>query len=227
MSSGVLYARIPNSRKILFLRKHLAGGTLIDVGANVGSVSLLPADMIENAILFEPNPVAAGRARENLARNKLAFKVYELALSDSNGEIQFECHGGVDVGAHVAVNAPNSQTAIRVVRCIALDEFLRQHGNPDIPVSLVKIDVEGHENSVLRGMRQFLADRRPPLVMFEYLQRTNLEETLSFFAGVGYQVFEAGANGPVAVTNRVRPLQDLFACPLESMPAMGVASAKP
>ena len=69
---------------------------------------------------------------------------------------------------------------------------------PTFPVSLVKIDVEGHENSVLRGMRKFLAEKRPPLVMFEYLQRTNLAETLEFFAGIGYRVFELGKNGPVA-----------------------------
>lgn len=223
VSSGVLYTRIPNSRKILFLRKHLSGGTLIDVGANVGSVSLLLADTIEDAILFEPNPVAAARARENLARNKLAFRVYELALSDTTGEIRFECHGAVDSGGHVVVNAPSSHTANRVVQCIKFDEFLLQHGDPDFPVSLVKIDVEGHENSVLRGMQQFLFQKRP-LVMFEYLERTNLKETLQFFAGVGYQVFEVRTNGPVAVTGWVEPLQDLFACPLERMPAMGVAS---
>jgi FkbM family methyltransferase len=227
VSSGVLYTRIPNSRNILFLRKHLSGGTLIDVGANVGSVSLLLADTIENAILFEPNPVAAARARENLARNQLGFKVYEFALSDTNGEIRFECHGAVDSGGHVVVSASSSQSATRVVQCITFDEFLRQHGDPHFPVSLVKIDVEGHENSVLRGMRQFLTEKRPPLMMFEYLQRTNLEETLSFFAGVGYQVFELGTNGPVAATSRVEPLQDLFAYPLERMPAIGVASIMP
>ncbi len=225
VSSGVLYTRIPNSRNILFLRKHVSGGTLIDVGANVGSVSLLLADTIESAILFEPNPVAAARARENLALNRLGFKVCEIALSDTNGEIRFECHGAVDSTGHVVVSATSSRTATRVVQCITFDEFLRQRGDPDFPVSLVKIDVEGHENAVLRGMRQFLAEKRPPLVMFEYLQRTNIEETLRFFEGVGYQVFELGANGPVAVTGRVEPLQDLFACPSESVPAMGVANA--
>jgi len=224
ISSGVLYTRIPNSRNILFARKHLSGGTLVDVGANVGSVSLLLADKIENAILFEPNAVAAARARENLARNQLGFKVYEFALSDTNGEIRFECHGAVDVEAHVVVNASSSQTAMSVVQRITFDEFLRQHGDPEFPVSLVKIDVEGHENSVLCGMRNFLAEKRPPLVMFEYLQRTNLEETLRFFARVGYQVFELGTSGPVAATNRVAPLQDLFACPLERMPEIGVVA---
>jgi FkbM family methyltransferase len=224
VSSGVLYTRIPNSKNILFLRKHLSGGTLVDVGANVGSVTLLLADRIENAILFEPNPIAAARARENLARNQLDFKVYEFALSDTNGEIPFESDAGVDVGGHVAVRASRDPNTTRVVPCITFDEFVRQHGDPILPVSLLKIDVEGHENSVLRGMREFLAERRPPLVMFEYLQRTNLKETLTFFAGVRYQVFELGGNGPVAVTGRVEPLQDLFACPLERVHAMSVAS---
>jgi FkbM family methyltransferase len=204
----------------------VSGGTLIDVGANVGSVALLLADTIEDAILFEPNPVAAARARENLARNHLGFKVYEYALSDSNGEVRFECHGAVDSTGHVIAGDAGGPTASRIVQCIAFDEFLRRHGGPGVPVSLVKIDVEGHENWVLRGMRKFLAEKRPPLAMFEYLQRTNLEETRSIFAEVGYCVFELGANGPVAVTGRVEPLQDLFACPLERMPAMGVASTR-
>ena len=100
-------------------------------------------------------------------------------------------------------------------------------GDPHFPVSLVKIDVEGHENSVLRGMQKFLAEKRPPLMMFEYLQRTNLEETLRFFGTVGYQVFELGTIVPVAATNRVAPRQDLFACPLERMTAIGVGNPTP
>jgi FkbM family methyltransferase len=222
VSSGVLYTHIPNGSCILFLRKFLSGGTLIDVGANVGSVSLLLADKIEDAILFEPNRLAAARARQNLARNGLEFKVYEFALSDTNGEIRFESDGAVDVGGHI-VGTAGGRSATQVVQGITFDEFLRQQGDPAFPVSLVKIDVEGHENSVLRGMRRFLAEKRPPLVMFEYLQRTNIQETLEFFAGVGYHVFELGMNGPVTASSRVEPLQDLFACPLERMSAIGVS----
>jgi hypothetical protein len=129
-------------------------------------------------------------------------------------------------GAHVVVNSASSQTVTSIVECVTFDEFLRQRGEPEFPISLVKIDVEGHENSVLRGMRHFLSVKRPPLLMFEYLQRTNLMETLSIFAGVGYQVFELGPRGPVAVTNQVEPLQDLFACPLERTSEVGVVVAR-
>ena len=227
VSAAVLYFRIPNSRNILFLREHLSGGTLIDVGANVGSLSLLLSDRVQHAILFEPNPLAAARARENLARNQLAFEVCELALSDATGEVPFECHGGVDTVSRVLVNARPGQAGITVVPRITFDEFLVRHGSFPFPVSLVKIDVEGHENSVLRGMRQFLLERRPPLLMFEYLQRTNLDETIKFFGEVGYQVFELTKKGPLAVNGPVEPLQDLFACPHERMPAMGVATVAP
>ncbi len=223
VSSGVLYTRIPNSGKILFLRKYLSGGTLVDVGANVGSVTLLLADRIQDAVLFEPNAVAAARARDNLASNRLDFKVYEFALSDTTGEICFTCDGPVDVGAHVILKGAVRETVTRAVQCMTFDDFLRGHAPLPFPVSLIKIDVEGHENSVFRGMRGFLAEKRPPLVMFEYLERTNLAETLSFFQEVGYQVFELGLNGPKAVAGGVAPLQDLFACPLERVPMMGLA----
>ena len=222
VSSGVLYTRIPNSGKILFLRKHLSGGTLVDVGANVGSVTLLLADRIQDAILFEPNSVAAARARDNLASNQLNFEVYEIALSDNNGEIRLACDGPVDVGAHVVLKGAARDTVTRSIQCMTFDKFLCQHRPLTFPVSLIKIDVEGHENSVLRGMRGFLGERRPPLVMFEYLERTNLTETISFFRELEYQVFELGSRGPAAVTGRVEPLQDLFACPLERVPLMGL-----
>jgi hypothetical protein len=94
-SSAVMYTRVPASRDIFFLRAHIGEGTLIDVGANVGLVTLLLADRVKHALLFEPNPVAAQRARENLALNGLKFEVHELALSDTTGTVEFEDEGGV------------------------------------------------------------------------------------------------------------------------------------
>ena len=90
VSSAALYTRIPNYRHIEYFRSQISGGTLIDVGANVGLVSMLLADKIQHALLFEPNPVAAKRARESIALNRLAYQVHELALSDQDGTVEFE-----------------------------------------------------------------------------------------------------------------------------------------
>jgi FkbM family methyltransferase len=225
-SSAVLYTRIPNFKCLSFLRKHIAKGILLDIGANVGLISLLLADKIQHAILFEPNPIAAARARENLALNQLSFEVQELALSDQAGVVEIENAGGVDSCNRTVVGFTTSLPTISVPRN-TLDSFLAGRDPSQAPVSAVKIDVEGHENSVLRGMVGFLERQRPRLVMFEYLQRTNLTETLQLFSRVGYRVMELKAGAPAWVTTQASPLQDLFACPEELATEFDPVSADP
>ena len=212
-SPSALYYSIPNGTHISFLRRHLDGGTFVDVGANVGLVSLLVADKVQHAILFEPNPVAVRRAKENLAINHLTFEVVAQALSDTVGTVELENGGNVSSCNRTVEGFPVLLPTIAVQRT-AFDQFLREH-TAFPAISAVKIDVEGHENSVLRGMRAFLIHQRPRLIMFEYLQRTNIIETLVFFKDVGYTVFELSIDGPRIATAQVGPLQDLFACPNE------------
>jgi FkbM family methyltransferase len=213
-SSAVFYTRIPNFRCLSFLGKHIENGVLLDVGANVGLVSLLLADKLQHAILFEPNPIAAARARENIAINHLGFEVHELALSDREGIVEIENAGGVDSCNRTVVGFTTSVPTIPVRRN-TLDNFLFGRGALPGPITVVKIDVEGHENSVLRGMLGFLRTDRPRLLMFEYLRRTNLAETLGILTRVGYRVMELSAGAPAWATPQVPPLQDLFACPEE------------
>ncbi len=212
-SSAVMYAQIPDSRDTLFLRAHIMEGTLIDIGANVGLVSLLLADKVQHGMLFEPNPIAAARARENLALNGLNFEVHELALSDMTGTVEFEDEGGVSTCNRTVVGF-STAAPTRKVPCTQLDRFLADHP-PPYPVSAIKIDVEGHENHVLRGMMECLRQHRPRLVMFEYLQRTNLRETIRLFETAGYTVLHLTPRGAGIATPEVPPLQDLFACPNE------------
>jgi hypothetical protein len=95
-----------------------------------------------------------------------------------------------------------------------LDRFLADHILP-CPISVIKIDVEGHENSVLRGMLDCLRRHRPRVVMFEYLQRTNLRESIALFETAGYTVLQLTRGGAEIATADAPPLQDLFACPHE------------
>jgi len=210
--SGLYYA-LPNGRHISFLRAHLDGGTFLDVGANVGLVTLLLADRVRHAILFEPHPIAVERAKENLRMNGLHFEVVARALSDAVGSVEFEDEGPSSCNRTVHGLATSTPT-ITVSRT-TLDDFLREHCTKIPPICAVKIDVEGHENAVLRGMKGFLRDQRPCLVMFEYLQRTDIRQVFATFDDVGYVVFELTPAGPRLATEKVDPLQDLFACPAE------------
>jgi FkbM family methyltransferase len=213
-SSAVIYNRIPNYRCISFLRDHAAGGTFVDVGANVGMVSLLLADKFQNAWLFEPNPTAADRARENLRLNDLPFAVHEIALSDQNGYVEVENSGGVSSCNRTIDGFTSSVPTVTTPR-VTFDKFFHDTANSSPAITALKIDVEGHENAVLRGMRGFLGAQRPRLVMFEYLQRTNIVETFEIFSGVDYKIVELTSTGPHIADVKVAPLQDLFACPKE------------
>ena len=220
VSAAFFYYRVPDARDITFLRAHLRGGILIDVGANVGSVSLLVADKIDRSILFEPNPIAAKRARENLAINQLPFEVHELAISDIRGTVELEDAGGVNSCNRTVVGF-ETKIRTRSVSRITLDEFLAEQAISH-EISAVKIDVEGHENAVIRGMQRLLQSKRPPLIMFEYLQRTNLAEAICGFEAAGYKVFELTPQGPSEVQGSAQPLQNLFACPKEIFPMLRI-----
>lgn len=218
LSAAFLYYRVPDAQDIKFLRAHLNGGILVDVGANVGSISLLVADHINRAILFEPNPVAAARARENMAINHLSFEVHELAVSDVRGTVELEDVGGASTCNRTVVGV-QTKIPTRTVRRVTLDEFLDEQAITS-EISLIKIDVEGHENAVIRGMKRLLSEKRPRLVMFEYLQRTNLSEALAAFHVADYKAFELTLEGPSEIQGGVRPLQNLFACPSEIFPTL-------
>lgn len=223
-SSSAVYSRIPNGRYVRFLRNHAERGTFVDVGANVGLLSILLADAVQHALLFEPNPVAAARARENIKINRLSFDVYEVALSDETGTVAFEDNGGVDTCNRTVSGFSTRSRTITVPRT-TFDRFLEQRGPLGSPVTLVKIDVEGHENWVLRGMRQLLLEQRP-IVMFEYLQRMNLRETFEVFAGVDYRIMVLSREEEMAFAPLTpAPLQDLLAVPVERAHGLMLASA--
>jgi FkbM family methyltransferase len=222
VSSSVFYSRIPNGRHISFLRQQINPGTLIDIGANAGLVSMLLADKVQHALLFEPNPTAAMRARENIQLNRLSYEVHEIALSDQNGTATFEDAGGANPCNRIVAGFSTTTPTISVP-CRTLDDFLEHHGPLSAAITAVKIDVEGHENSVLRGMKGMLCKHRP-VVMFEYLQRTNLKQTFEIFSECGYRVlFLTTAGKPRFAELDVEPLQDLFAFP--EAPALELARA--
>jgi len=211
-SSCAIYFRIPEFREIAFVRQQMNGGVFIDIGANVGMFTLLVADRIGHAILFEPNPIAAARARENLAINGLCHEVQELALSDKNGEVLLEDRGGTDSTNRTLEDSQTSNYPTHRVPCRTFDSFLEEREETIERIDAIKIDVEGHENSVLKGMKRTLTELRPKLVIFEYLQRTNLNETRSLFDSFGYQIYCLDENcSPIPASDHPKPLQNLVA----------------
>jgi FkbM family methyltransferase len=163
VTSLVLYCGLYDSEEMRFLLAWLRpGDTFLDVGANVAPYSLL-ATLVDgvSAVAFEPGTLARRRAMDNIRLNgaEEAVRLVPCAVSDSDGEGRLT----VDRWAtNTLVDADYGGDAETVVM-VSLDSFIRAEDGG--PISLVKIDVEGHEADVLRGARQLLAKHRPALIV--------------------------------------------------------------
>jgi FkbM family methyltransferase len=138
---------------------HGGGGVMLDVGANIGNHSVFLAEHFDAVHAVEPSP----RTFKVLSMNaSLASNIqcHQIAASDSNGQVTFR-QETVNVGYSRIVDAPLSDAIIEV-KCWKLDDYF--HEAEDI--SLVKIDVEGHEARAIKGMEKIL-QKCSPIVVFE------------------------------------------------------------
>ncbi|HEV2435947.1 MAG TPA: FkbM family methyltransferase [Verrucomicrobiae bacterium] len=140
--------------------------TVMDVGANVGLLTRQFCRQVGpngRVFAFEPDPLTF----QFLEFNTRSFKNKELtqcAVSANHEPALLHLNFGSGMGNSL-LNKSHARESVPV-NCISLDEFLKQRGNP--VVDIIKIDVEGAELSVLRGMRQTMA-RLPGLkIIIEY-----------------------------------------------------------
>ena len=133
------------------------GSVVLDVGANVGSYTLLFAFWTAPAgrgFAFEPSPDAREGLRQHLALNGVddRVEIVPVAASAEVGTARFHLDGASGSNA-LAVGHDRAAASIDV-ETTTIDAFCERRGiRPDV----VKIDVEGAELDVLRGARRVLA----------------------------------------------------------------------
>ena len=157
--------RLLGSRKARF-----ASSIALDVGANFGNHSLYFSRHFRKVISFEPNPVVANILASNIRLNRISnIDIVQLGLSDADFEAALTEGEDNNMGSF---GVGSGQSAKReagpdgfVVPLRRGDEVVREHASPS-EIALVKIDVEGHEPWVLRGLRQTLTAGNPA-VLFE------------------------------------------------------------
>jgi FkbM family methyltransferase len=143
------------------LGRFLHGGAIfVDVGASIGFHSILAARLVgpEGTVLaFEPSAAGAASIRANAAANGCGnVRVASIALSDSIGGAWLV--GAGEATAHLVRPGQGGDP----VAMTTLDTYLG--ARPFVP-TLVKIDVEGHEDAVLRGMHLTLRSARPAVIV--------------------------------------------------------------
>lgn len=148
------------------------GDLVVDVGANVGymtSLAAARAGAAGSVIAFEPHPVVFALLSANIARwnggDLAVVKAHQLALSDHAGTGQLNAGATFDANMGLSsldTAAASAQDVLMPVEVKRLDDVIGEQR-----VGLLKVDVEGHEPSVLRGGLELLQSGRIRDVIFE------------------------------------------------------------
>ncbi len=153
-ATGNYYCGLHEAEDMAFVLHFMRpGDTFYDIGANVGSYSLLAAAAgVRRVVGFEPSTVTSAKYQRNIDLNGLndSISFHRVALGGDDGELAFTM--GADTTNHVVADGEVAQ-ATEVVPVRRFDEYFAG-GQP----SFIKIDVEGFEAQVLAGAGNGLRD---------------------------------------------------------------------
>lgn len=159
-----------------------AGDVVFDVGANVGFYTLLSSVLVGSrgrVVAFEPVPRNLKFLKKHLRLNRVSnVLVMPTAVSDAVGEVHFDNSSGPSVG-HI------SELGALRVTTVMLDSLVDEGRIPS--PHLVKIDVEGAEAAVLRGMKTILLTSKPTLFLATHGDQAR-SECLALLKAARYNV---------------------------------------
>jgi FkbM family methyltransferase len=140
------------------------GDTVLDIGANVGVLTLQVASLVGpggHVFAFEPLTQLSTLLRNSIAENKFEnVTIFECALSDKAGVGRMEV-AATSLGCASLSESGNGE----VCELKRLDDI--EFGNRMKNPRLLKIDVEGHESRVFAGGERFFRQFPPDFVLFE------------------------------------------------------------
>lgn len=169
------------------------GDLVFDVGANIGNKTDTYLQKGAKVVCFEPQPQCVKTLRTKY-RNNPNVTIEPSGLADSEGSLDlFICTNANVLSTFSHQWMTDGRFADGGVKwdkkitvpVYTLDQMINKHGRPNF----IKIDVEGFEYKVLKGLTL-----NSDYLSFEFTQehRDNMEKCLDILEGLGYKVFNFG-----------------------------------
>lgn len=167
-----------------------AGGSALDVGANVGNHAVRFSRKFREVTAFEPMAETYGLLAYN-ARLAGNLRCHRVAISDADGAAQLRV---VEANRGASRIEPSGGSGLETVVMRRLDSFAGECRD----VRLIKIDVEGHEAAVIEGAKAIIARDRPLIVLEGALEGPEgaLPRPLGTLRQLGYRSFFAIVRRP-------------------------------
>ncbi|MBO6212328.1 FkbM family methyltransferase [Algoriella sp.] len=168
-----------------FLRTVLSQekGNFIDVGGHIGRFTTLMAKNDWQVVTFEPIKSNYNLLMNNLNDNDCNQNavVYNIGLGDKavNQNIYFDRK---ELGEASMINNSSANDSENI-KIEVFDELMKGYQFNDLTV--VKIDVEGFEENVINGMKDFLTTEKPLMVL--ELWSGNSEHVITYLKSLGYK----------------------------------------
>ncbi len=162
--------------------------TCVDVGANIGTVTLEWAKAMSSGTIYaiEPHPATFERFEEHIRMNRSAVTIHPrlLAFSHTDSELElFLAYEGTMAMCPEAAEKKWRGEKI-VVPARTLDQFMKDEKIETI--DLIKIDVEGYEVDVLKGALD--AIKKTKRIVLEYHSPELKQECLARLKAEGFRI---------------------------------------
>ncbi|MFH8087017.1 MAG: FkbM family methyltransferase [Candidatus Aenigmatarchaeota archaeon] len=132
----------------------------LDIGAHLGRYSIIASKNFKKIYAFEPHPENFKMLRKNIKINRIKNVVpIKIALSNKNGKV-FLSDLCMDTG-HVKIVKKGKIIAF----VSTLNRIMRKMKISPKDVDLVKIDVEGEEENIIKGATTLLKKGNPILII--------------------------------------------------------------
>lgn len=167
MKGGIWEQRITKQiyNDLAELKKKNLNTIAIDIGANIGAHTISMLDGVSQGgfvIAFEPQIEIANCLENTLAKiSSNNFIISTNLVSNKNSISNFVSNGTGRSRIPLKNNHYNKDWSHKNVKTTTLDKFLLDHPTNNLKVSLIKIDVEGHEFEVLEGASNTIKKNKP------------------------------------------------------------------
>jgi FkbM family methyltransferase len=181
-------------------RRAERGGAFLEIGANIGSDTLIACDYFQKCYAIEPS----SRNRELFLKNMKLNGVNNVelmpyAIGNQSGMAKLYLGAKNNAGGSALLPNHPGMTQWEEVKVLTLDEAMPL-GIED--VTFIHIDTEGHDIKVLQGSKGFLArQKQRPLIRMEFQPRTlaahgsSVAELIGFIDEMKYRpMFDASKN---------------------------------